>query len=94
MKQLCRFELAGGACNDPDCEFQHFKDLNLADDLILLQLGDSETFSSDPGIKDSFVTGLRSVLQDLKARRIRDFSTIASEIAAFRAKFNAETFVL
>lgn len=29
-KELCRYELAGGVCNDASCEFQHFKDMGLA----------------------------------------------------------------
>jgi hypothetical protein len=28
-KELCRYELAGGVCNDPSCEFQHFGDMGL-----------------------------------------------------------------
>jgi len=28
-KELCRFELAGGVCNDKSCEFQHFRDIGL-----------------------------------------------------------------
>jgi hypothetical protein len=29
-KELCRYELAGGVCNDDSCEFQHFRDMGLA----------------------------------------------------------------
>jgi hypothetical protein len=29
-QELCRYELAGGVCNDPSCEFQHFKTMGLA----------------------------------------------------------------
>lgn len=29
-KELCRYELAGGTCNDVSCEFQHFRDMGLA----------------------------------------------------------------
>jgi hypothetical protein len=29
-KELCRYELAGGVCNDSSCEFQHFRDMGLA----------------------------------------------------------------
>lgn len=93
-KEFCRFELGGGICNDTTCEFQHFKDLSLGDDIILLQLGDPEAFNNKPDVKDSFIKGLRNVLQDLRARKIRDFPTIASEIAAFRNKFDSEKFVL
>jgi len=27
--ELCRWEMAGGACNDNTCEFQHFRDMRL-----------------------------------------------------------------
>ena len=29
MQELCRFETAGGICNDPTCDFQHFRDIDL-----------------------------------------------------------------
>jgi Putative zinc-finger domain len=29
MRPLCQFELAGGACNDPDCRNQHFREMGL-----------------------------------------------------------------
>jgi hypothetical protein len=29
-QELCRYELAGGVCNDKSCEFQHFKTMGLA----------------------------------------------------------------
>lgn len=30
-KQFCPFELAGGVCNDPTCQYQHFKDTVASD---------------------------------------------------------------
>lgn len=27
--EFCRYELAGGICNDTTCEFQHFRDIGL-----------------------------------------------------------------
>ncbi len=29
-KQLCPYETTGGKCNDPGCQYQHFKDMGLA----------------------------------------------------------------
>ncbi|CAG8972339.1 hypothetical protein HYALB_00005007 [Hymenoscyphus albidus] len=29
LKEFCRFELAGGVCNDHTCEFQHFREIGL-----------------------------------------------------------------
>lgn len=28
-KELCRYELMGGICNDNTCEFQHFREMGL-----------------------------------------------------------------
>jgi hypothetical protein len=33
--EFCRYELAGGACNDQSCEYQHFKDIALAGASVL-----------------------------------------------------------
>jgi Putative zinc-finger domain len=27
--EFCRYELAGGICNDATCDFQHFRDIKL-----------------------------------------------------------------
>jgi hypothetical protein len=27
--EFCRYELAGGSCNDKSCDFQHFRDIVL-----------------------------------------------------------------
>lgn len=29
-KELCRYELAGGFCNDPECDLQHFRNVGLS----------------------------------------------------------------
>jgi len=84
-KELCRYELAGGVCNDATCEFQHFRNMGLADDAILVELGNSTGYSEED--KPQFVAGLRSVLQGLRAKKTKDFQIIASEIAAYRARF-------
>jgi len=55
------------------------------DDAILVELGNSAGYSEEE--KPKFVAGLREVLQNLRVRKIKDFRVIASEIAAFRARF-------
>ncbi|KAH7390304.1 hypothetical protein BKA64DRAFT_678928 [Cadophora sp. MPI-SDFR-AT-0126] len=85
MQELCRFETAGGICNDPTCDFQHFRDIDLPDDAILTALGSPEEFKGEQ--RDRFCTGLRGVLMGLRVRKIRDFDVIASEIIDHRAKF-------
>lgn len=84
-QEVCRYELAGGVCNDAACEFQHFKDMGLADDTILVELGNSAGYTEEE--KPRFVAGLRTVLHGLREQKTKDFQVIASEIAAYRARF-------
>ncbi len=56
-----------------------------ADDAILVELGNSAGYSEED--KPRFVAGLRTVLQGLRAKKTKDFHVIASEIAAYRARF-------
>ncbi|OBT65429.1 hypothetical protein VE03_06045 [Pseudogymnoascus sp. 23342-1-I1] len=91
-KELCRFELAGGVCNDVSCEFQHFRDIVLPgawvdvstvqDELILVSLGDSSGYKEED--RTRFIKGLKEVLQDLRISKIRDFQVIAAKICLFR----------
>ncbi|KAG4433393.1 hypothetical protein IFR05_011129 [Cadophora sp. M221] len=85
MNEFCRYELAGGICNDPTCDSQHFRDIDLPDDAVLTALGSPEEFKGEQ--RDRFCIGLRGVLMDLRVRKIRDFDVIASEIIAHRANF-------
>ncbi|TQS37422.1 hypothetical protein Golomagni_02106 [Golovinomyces magnicellulatus] len=84
-KEFCRFEIAGGICNDSACNLQHFKSIILPDDGIMAALGCPDEFTGEK--REKFVAGLREVLLDLRLRKINDFDTIASEIIAHRAKF-------
>lgn len=56
-----------------------------ADDAVLTALGSPEEFSAEQ--RDRFCQGLRGVLTDLRARKIKDFDVIAAEIVAHRSKF-------
>lgn len=40
-----------------------------------------------PEKRDVFVVGLRQVIQEIRGRKVTDFETVASEIAAYRARF-------
>ncbi|TGO89653.1 hypothetical protein BPOR_0099g00080 [Botrytis porri] len=84
-KELCRYELMGGICNDNTCDFQHFREMGLPDDAVLTKLGSPDEFEGEQ--RDRFIEGLKSLLSDLRARKIKDFDAIASEIVAHRAKF-------
>lgn len=84
-KEFCRFEVAGGVCNDTTCDLQHFKSIILPDDGVMAALGSPEEFKGDR--REQFVAGLREVLLGLRLRQVKDFDMIASEIVAHRAKF-------
>ncbi|TAQ89189.1 hypothetical protein B7494_g2480 [Chlorociboria aeruginascens] len=84
-KELCRFELAGGICNDSSCELQHFRNMGIPDDVVLTALGSPDEFSGEQ--KERFVEGLREVLTNLRRRKVKDFDAIAAEIVAHRSKF-------
>lgn len=57
----------------------------IADDAVLTALGSPEEFSAEQ--RDRFCQGLRGVLTDLRARKIKDFDVIAAEIVAHRSQF-------
>ncbi|KAL8954170.1 MAG: hypothetical protein Q9222_000054 [Ikaeria aurantiellina] len=84
-KPICPYEI-GGRCNDALCEDQHFKSMNLSDDMILVQMGAIPEGLSDEQ-RNAFVVGLRQIIQEIRGRKVKDFRTVASEIAAYRARF-------
>ncbi|KAE8152007.1 hypothetical protein BDV25DRAFT_151752 [Aspergillus avenaceus] len=86
MVYLCPFEGAGGVCNDRSCEFQHFRDMTLSDDKILVQMG-SLREGKTPEEKDNYIAGLKNIINDMRRDKVKDFSTVATEIAAYRRRF-------
>lgn len=59
---------------------------NIADDMILVQMGAiPEGLSQEQ--QSAFVGGLRETIQEIRVRKVKDFKTVASEIAAYRARF-------
>ncbi|KAL8732833.1 MAG: hypothetical protein Q9166_002434 [cf. Caloplaca sp. 2 TL-2023] len=84
-KPVCPYEI-GGRCNDASCDNQHFSSMNLSDDMILVQMGAiPESLSEEQ--RNAFVVGLRQIIQEIRSRKVKDFKTVASEIAAYRARF-------
>ncbi|UPX09353.1 uncharacterized protein EKO05_0000044 [Ascochyta rabiei] len=83
---LCPFESAGGSCNDPECPNQHFRGMGINGEKLLVQLG-----TANPGKtqdeRQQWNNGLRSVLQDLRQKNIKDPNGIAREIANYRRQF-------
>ncbi|KAF2202331.1 hypothetical protein GQ43DRAFT_314342 [Delitschia confertaspora ATCC 74209] len=85
-RPLCSFEASGGICNDPRCEGQHFKDLAISGDKILVQLGTANP-GRTPEDRNAWVDGLKLVLKDLRAQGLKDPNVVAEEISKFRRRF-------
>ncbi|KAG0650115.1 RNA elimination defective 1 [Hyphodiscus hymeniophilus] len=95
--EFCRYELAGGVCNDNTCDLQHFRDIALPgasskpaylsshDDAILTTLGNPAEFPAHQ--QQKFREGLKNLLIELRKRNVRDFDTIALEVLAHRSNF-------
>ncbi|KAI9367690.1 hypothetical protein BJX61DRAFT_527272 [Aspergillus egyptiacus] len=86
LKHLCPFESSGGICNDRSCEYQHFRDMALSDDKILVQMG-SLREGKTPEECDKYVAGLKETINDMRRDKVKDMNTVASEIAAYRRRF-------
>ncbi|EFZ03770.2 Zinc finger domain-containing protein, CCCH-type [Metarhizium robertsii ARSEF 23] len=99
-KELCPDELAGQQCpRGSQCEFQHFETMqapeawlelgtdspNWTDDQILLQLGAADHYDEEQ--KQKYIAGLKQLLTDFRARKVKDFNTISQGIVEFRARF-------
>ena len=54
--------------------------------MVLVQMG-SEHEGNTQAEKDSYVSGLKQVIQDMRGRKVKDFNTVASEITAYRRDF-------
>lgn len=55
------------------------------DDAILTVLGSPDEFAGEQ--RERFIEGLKSLLSDLRLKKIKDFDAIASKIVAHRAEF-------
>ncbi|EAW12754.1 uncharacterized protein ACLA_011810 [Aspergillus clavatus NRRL 1] len=86
MKYLCPYEATGGVCNDRSCEFQHIRDMTLSDDKILVQMG-SLREGKTPEEKDQYIAGLKQIINEMRRDKVKDFNTVATEIAAYRRRF-------
>ncbi|EGZ76556.1 hypothetical protein NEUTE2DRAFT_98481 [Neurospora tetrasperma FGSC 2509] len=81
---LCPSEIAGEQC-DETCDFQHIKYIVAPDDAILLELGKADEFEGEQ--KTRFIDGLRKLLHEFRAKKVRDFDAIARGIIEYRARF-------
>ncbi|KAI9772733.1 MAG: hypothetical protein M1840_000328 [Geoglossum simile] len=85
-KPLCMFETSGGVCNDPGCQGQHFRDMKLNDDMVLVHLG-SVNEGHDAEEKAQYTEGLKQIIQNMRTQKVKDFSTVASQITGYRSRF-------
>ncbi|KAI1323981.1 hypothetical protein F5Y16DRAFT_382455 [Xylariaceae sp. FL0255] len=86
MQAICPQVLAGEQCpNGPQCQYQHFDTMAVSDTDIITQLGSADMFVGETRIK--FIEGLKRVLNDLKANRVRDFDRITKAIIKHRQEF-------
>ncbi|CRG87627.1 Cell surface glycoprotein 1 [Talaromyces islandicus] len=83
---LCPYESAGGVCNDNTCEFQHWRDMVMPDDKILVEMGNQRE-GETPEEKEKFLEGLKVIINTMQRDQVKDFTTVASEIAAYRRRF-------
>ncbi|KAI5796264.1 hypothetical protein DFH27DRAFT_467537, partial [Peziza echinospora] len=85
-KIFCVYEISGGKCNDPKCDKQHFRQIALSDDEILVELG-SVMEGDTEAVKSSYRDGLRELITDMRSRKVNDFETVAAEISRYRSRF-------
>ncbi|KAI1436385.1 hypothetical protein GGR50DRAFT_650954 [Xylaria sp. CBS 124048] len=87
MRELCPHVLGGEeSCPDgPNCEYQHFDSMILAEAEIITQLGSADMFAGET--KTKFIEGLKKVLNELKTNRIKDFDRITKAIVKHRQEF-------
>jgi hypothetical protein len=83
---MCPDQLTGNVCpRGSACEFQHFEMLEVPDDQLLVQLG---AYEGDR--KSEYIAGLRQLLTEFRAKKIKDFKTISQGIIDYRAQFRAD----
>ncbi|KAK4164201.1 protein red1 [Cladorrhinum sp. PSN259] len=83
-KEICPYELRREECPE-NCQFQHFKSIEVAENQILLELGNADHVPPDQ--KNRFITGLRELLKGFKVNKVKDFNVIARGIIEYRSQF-------
>ncbi|KAF2807139.1 uncharacterized protein BDZ99DRAFT_392999, partial [Mytilinidion resinicola] len=94
MKELCPWEWGPGVCNDNKCVYQHYRDMELSADMVLVQLGTANPGNTEAE-KQQFKEGLKSIIKDLRLHHTNDPEIIATRFSEYRRKFlNDDTRVL
>ncbi|KAJ9612239.1 hypothetical protein H2200_003836 [Cladophialophora chaetospira] len=88
-RPLCPTELSGQTCTDTTCEDQHFSQLGLPDEKILVQMSSASDIK-DKATRDDFHAGLKLVITGLRANDIKDFEKVADALSKYRREFFAE----
>uniref|UniRef100_A0A093V1J6 Protein red1 n=1 Tax=Talaromyces marneffei PM1 TaxID=1077442 RepID=A0A093V1J6_TALMA len=86
QQAFCPYEAAGGVCNDATCEFQHWRDIVMPDDKILVDMGNQGEGKTTEE-REAYIEGLKDLVNSMQRDQVKDFSTIAGEIAAYRRRF-------
>jgi hypothetical protein len=85
-REVCPWALFGEPCPEgPNCEYQHFDSMVLQEAEIITQLGSSDMFVGET--KTKFIEGLKRVLGELRANRVKDFDRITRAIVKHRQEF-------
>ncbi|KAG9776935.1 hypothetical protein KCU88_g4683, partial [Aureobasidium melanogenum] len=87
-RPFCPTELSGEPCTDPKCEEQHFGQLGLPDEKILVQMSSAMDIE-DATERNEFIVGLKHVIADLKSRGVKEFEEVADALSAYRRQFFA-----
>ncbi|KAI1423411.1 hypothetical protein F5Y12DRAFT_757664 [Xylaria sp. FL1777] len=86
MREVCPQVLIGEPCpKGSNCEYQHFDSMVLPDAEIITQLGSADMFVGET--RTRFIEGLKRVLNELKANRVKDFDRITKAIVKHRQDF-------
>lgn len=60
--------------------------LTLTDDKILIQMGAAREGQTEEEQK-AYLAGLKEIINEMRRDKVKDFSTVAAEIAAYRRRF-------
>ena len=70
----------------PGSEADPFLVLTSADDKILVQMGSLREGKTQEE-RDKYIEGLKQIINDMRRDKVKDFNTVATEIAAYRRRF-------